>query len=135
MKLPWQPELIPDAAWLYLRVHKNQLEHGEPIPGAFRNRPQSTDGMSTDWEKYATPEACRKRARTPADNAVIELTVGDVRAIPWQVVEHTPMYQPDENPPNINRAHTDVFGEKRNPEIRLRYLQIYRMVIRVEDPA
>lgn len=135
MKPPWQTEPIPGVARLYMRVHKNQLENGEPIPGAFRNRPPSTDGMSTDWEKYATPEKCRNRARTPADNAVIELKVAEVRAIPRQVVEHTPVYQPAENPPNINRAHTDVFGEKRNPEIRMKYLQIYRMVIKLEDPA
>lgn len=133
MNLPWEKEPIPDNALLYMRVHKNQLDgNGEPIPGAFRNRPQPTDGMSTDWEKYATPEECRGRARTPSDNAVIQLKVADVRDIPCQVVEHTPINDPLGMPPNVNRAHTDVFGDK-DTEVRLRYLQIYKTVIRFEE--
>ena len=100
MNLGWEKETILDDALLYMRVHKNQLDRsGEPIPGAFRNRPQSTDGMSTDWEKYATPEECRDRGRTPSDNAVIQLKVADVRDIPCQIVEHTPINNPTEMPP------------------------------------
>jgi hypothetical protein len=129
----WAKELIPDDARLFMRVHKNQLDaDGEPIPGAFRNRPQSTDGMSTDWEKYSSPEECRNRARNPTDNAVIQLKVEDVRQIPEQIVEHTPIYQPATEPPNINRSHTDVYGEK-DAEVRLKLMRIYRMAIRLED--
>lgn len=130
----WDKEPIPDDALVFMRVHKNQLDaDGEPIPGAFRNRPQSTDGMSTDWEMYSSPEECRNRARNPVGNAVIQLKVGDVRQIPEQTVEHTPIYQPDAEPPNINRAHTDVYGEK-DAEVRLKLMRIYRMAIRLEEP-
>ncbi len=129
----WAKEPIPDDALLFMRVHKNQLDaDGEPFPGAFRNRPQSTDGMSTDWKKYSSPEACRNRARNPHDNAVIQLKVEDVRQIPEQTVVHTPIYQPDAEPPNINRAHTDVYGEK-DAEVRLKLMRIYRMVIRQKE--
>lgn len=130
---PWEKEEIPVEALLYMRVHKNQLDpNGEPIPGAFRNRPKSTDGMSTDWNKYSTAEECRQRARTPADNAVLQLKVEEVRDIPLQIIEHTPIYKPADTPPLINRAHTDVFGEK-DTEVRLRFMSIYRVAIRLDE--
>jgi hypothetical protein len=97
-----EKEEIPDENFLYMRVHKNQLDNGEPIPGAFKNRPQSTNGMSTDWDEYSTAEDCRQRARTPADNAVIQMNVGEVRQIPFQIVTHTPIYRPQETPPLVN---------------------------------
>jgi hypothetical protein len=75
-------------------------------------------GMSTDWSRYSTPEESRQSAREPAVTGVVEMTVADVRAIPEQTVEHTPIQNhPD---PSIldNRAHTDVFGPKEeDPEI------------------
>lgn len=134
IKLPWERENIPDDALLFMRVHKSQLDpNGEPIPGAFKNRPRSTDGMSTDWNKYSTAEECRLRARTPADNVVLRLRVDEVRQIPLQTVEHTPKYEPAATPPLINRAHTDVFGEK-NTQVRLQFMKIYKLAIRLEEP-
>jgi len=64
--------------------------------------------MSTDWSKYSTPPETRIRARKPQHNGVIRLHVGAVRAVP-QVVEHAPTA--------VNRAHTDVAGEK-STEVR-----------------
>jgi hypothetical protein len=79
-----------------------------------------------------TPEESRRRARIPDLNGVIELAVGDVRAIPEQVVEHTPIQNhPD---PNIadNRAHSDGFGPKEeDPEIQRRFARICRIHIPV----
>jgi hypothetical protein len=132
IEAPWEKEEIPGEAFLFMRVHKSQIKNGEPIPGAFKNRPQSTDGMSTDWDKYSTADDCRQRARTPADNAVLQLKVEDVRNIPLQTVEHTPIYRPTEIPHVINRAHTDVFGEK-DTEARLLFLRIYRMAISLDE--
>jgi hypothetical protein len=134
INLPWEKEHIPDDALLFMRVHKNQLDpNGEPIPGAFKNRPKSTDGMSTDWNEYSSAKECRLRARTPEDNAILQLRVGDVRQISLQTVEHTPIYNSTAaTPPILNRAHTDVFGEK-NTEVRLHFIRIYRMVIRIEE--
>ena len=83
--------------------------------------------MSTDRSKYATPEQTQQRARSPADNAVIEFGVGAVRAIPSQRVGHSPTVD--------NRAHADVSGPKRtDPEVRRRFSRIYRLVIMLPSP-
>lgn len=136
MNSPWEKEPIPDDAKLYMRVHKNNLDAtGEPIPGAFRNQPTRADGMSTDWEKYSTPEECQARARTPRDNAVIILPVAEVRKIAGQTVEHTPIYEPLSDQPIFNRAHADVFGEK-TTEARFHFMRIvrtYGFAIRLEN--
>jgi len=113
----WPKEAIPDDAVLYMRLHRMWMKDGVPIPGAFRN---IVDGMSTDWDRYSTPEETRQRAKVPVDNAVITLVAGQVGAIPGQSVEHAPL--PD------NRAHTNVVGEK-SPQARLMFLRLYRMVI------
>jgi hypothetical protein len=59
--------------------------------------------MSTDWEKYATPNQARARARkTPELNGIVALIAGEVRSIQGLSVEHAPIL--------TNRAHTEVFG-------------------------
>ena len=81
----WQVEEIPGEAVLYMRVHRQKVDQtGAPKPVAFQNKPTDTDGMSTDWEKYSTPQQTRQRARKPEDNIVISLVAGDVRAIEGQ---------------------------------------------------
>lgn len=143
MNGPWEKEPIPDEATLFMRVHKNLMDNGRPMPGAFRNHPdRTTDGMSTDWKKYSSPQRTRSTARKPpSEYAVIQLNVGDVRQVPRQTVEHTPIYQPESDPPEINRAHTDVFGDKgdipnkKNPEIRLKFRAICKVIIALEDPV
>lgn len=129
----WEKEPIPDDALLYMRVHKNNLDsNGEPIPGSFRNQPTRADGMSTDWDKYSTPEECQARARTPEVNAIIVLAVAEVRKIAdKQMVEHTPIYKPLSEPPEFNHAHTDVFGEK-TTEARFHFMRMYSFAIRLE---
>jgi hypothetical protein len=130
---PWEKEEIPDESLLLMRVHKNLFDrNGKIIPRAFNNHGDPNDtsvepGMSTDWEKYATPEECRQRAsqfgKSPESYAVIQLPVSRTREIPGQRVEHTPIYEPNTVPPNLNRAHTDVFGEK-DEEARLTLMRI-----------
>ncbi len=89
-------------------VHRTWLKpDGEVWPGVFKNH---GDGMSTDWSRYSTPEQTRDRRRKPQENLVVQMEVGNVRSIPGQSVEHTPLPE--------NRAHTDVCGEK-NEEARL----------------
>jgi hypothetical protein len=122
----WPAEEVPNRATLYQRVHRNNLdEQGLPKPGAFRNSPTKQDGMSTDWDRYSTPQQTRQRARQPSENIVIALPVGRVREIAGQRVEHTPV-QPEAEFAG-NQAHCDVFGEK-TTEARLKFLQIYRLV-------
>jgi len=92
-----------------MRIHRQYVWDGSLIPGAFRDR----DGaMSTDWERYSTPQETQERGRTPTDNGVIRMLASNVRAVD-QVVEHTPE-QPGVLSPEDpgNRAHTDVIGEK-----------------------
>jgi len=116
-EIAWPKEDIPDDGVLYMRLHRAWTSSGEPIPGAFRN---IVDGMSTDWDRYSTPEETRQRARAPSDNAVIALVVGQVRTVPGQTVEHAPL--PD------NRAHTNVMGEK-SAQVRLMLMRLYRMAL------
>jgi hypothetical protein len=119
----WEAEEIPNEDFLFMRIHQNFVdEDGEPIPQAFRNQPPKIGGMSTDWQKYSTASETRSRARQPAENIIIELLAGAVRQIPSQSVVHTPDVE------NNNRAHTDVFGEKKPVEVRERFMQIYRRV-------
>jgi hypothetical protein len=135
---PWEKEEIPNQAQLFMRVHKNHFDpDGQIRLIAFRNHgqegnPSIEPGMSTDWEKYSTPEECRQRAtlsgKSPENYAVIVLPVGEVREIPGQRVEHTPIYEPNAVPPILNRAHTDVFGEK-DEQARLTLMQISRIAL------
>jgi hypothetical protein len=88
--------------------------------------------MSTDWEKYATPEETRNRAtKNSGIYGVVSMVTGEVRKVPNQKVEHTPNYP-------TNRAHTDVFGDKSSdPEVRvlLRRISVWQIPIpsKVED--
>jgi hypothetical protein len=118
----WSSEEIPAEDYLWMRVHKVNLENGEILPGGFKNRPTPKDGMSTDWDKYATAQDTRNGGRVPQDNAVIRLNVGKVREIPDQTVVHTPDLLTQ------NRAHTDVFGEK-HPQARVLLTRAGKIVI------
>ncbi|HEY7036968.1 MAG TPA: hypothetical protein VH482_36905 [Thermomicrobiales bacterium] len=116
-----------------MRVHRRWFDQlGDLDPGCFQNHPKKTGGMSTDWSRYATPEETRDRAlrSDPADNAVLALGVGAVRAIPAQIVVHAPI-QGELGIPD-NRAHAEVFGPK-NAESRVHFLRIYRLVLALDS--
>lgn len=117
--IDWPPEQIPDRDRLFMHIHKTWRRNGAVSPGAFENHGA---GMSTDWEKYSTPEQTRERARVPEKNAVISLVAGEVREVPGQKVEHTPDVE------RSNRAHTDVLGEK-DEEVRLKLKRIAGIAI------
>ena len=96
----WPIENVPDEARLFYRVHVNSLHNGELVPAVFR---PLDGGLSTDWDRYClTSHAARNRAHTPADNGIITLIAGPVRAVDELRVEHTPQ--------DDNQAHTEVFG-------------------------
>jgi len=80
--------------------------------------------MSTNWSKYAdanlTKEDAALDGRDPNNYGVVELSVGGVRDIPNQEVDHDPL--PD------RRAHTNVLGEK-DPEARLKLLGLSNWAI------
>ena len=98
----WPIEDIPDEDDLYYRIHKEFFEEDTIIIPSASFRPQG-NSMSTDWNKYSTPEKLNQRAKKPEDNRIVEMNVGDVRVIPL-IINHAPDYV------EMNRAHTDVFG-------------------------
>ncbi len=118
--MSWPRENIPDENSLFYRIHRTWIQNGNPIPGAFKDR---EGAMSADWEKYSTPKETKNRARTPDDNGVVEMNVKDIRNIPNQTVEHSPI-------PDINRSHTNIIGEK-DEEVRLKFRRISNWVITI----
>lgn len=124
-EVTWNSEAVPDQDLLFMRIHRVWIRNGELIPGVFQNRDA---GMSTDWNKYSTPEETLKRANDPSMNGVIQFVVEDVRGIPQQRVVHTP------NRERNNRAHTDVFGEK-DTEARLKFKRISSWIIPFTNPG
>ncbi len=126
----WESEPVPDEDFLYVRIHQTfQRRAGGVSLGWVKNLPTPEHGMSTDWDKYATPEQTQARGRKPArEYAVGKLNAGQVRAIPQQSAVHTPDHE------NDNRAHTDIFGEKENdPEVRVMFGRIYTLAIGFEN--
>lgn len=89
------------------------MKAGKPRSGAFNNAKDG--GISTAWNRYATAEKTKERARqllrkSSAEGfAVVALLAGDVRTAKNQIMRHTPRRD--------HRAHTDVFGGGQN-EIR-----------------
>jgi hypothetical protein len=103
-----------------MRVHRNLVPDGEAEPGVFRDH---GNGMSSDWEKYSTPQQTRARAREPQENGVISLLTEEVRAIPGLTTLHSPSRK--------NRAHAEVVGRK-TPRIRVLLSRIANWEIRLE---
>ena len=139
MSGPWKIEEIPDDHTLYMRVHRNDVKDGRPIPGVFKNRPNPGDSdapraMSTDWCSYSTAQQTQARGRRslPSDNGVIALGVAGVRRLYQQQVQHTPWFQDpeDEEVPN-NQAHTDVIGPKSPREVNDSDGRIQVLTVRV----
>lgn len=129
-------ENIPNEHLLYLRVHWRHVEEGQLNPVAFQDKKPPDGrraGLSTDWCRYATPEQTQAGGRQPAENyGVVKLVVGTIRGINGLTVEHAPIKDHPELPDN--RAHTEVYGDKRDPEIRVNLLRAWRWVIEVAPP-
>ena len=122
----WQAEDIPDRDHLFMRVHIRTFARGGILSaGAFKNHGR---GMSTDWDKYSTAVETRARGPNPPDEYwVVRMNVGEVRGVPGQTVEHSPLPE--------NRAHTDVIGEKdEEARVKLRRLSV-RVIPPLENTA
>ncbi len=120
----YEQEDIPDGDRLYMRAHKSFFFPNYDLrPGVFQDH---GDAMSTDWDKYSTPEETRARATVPMANAVIELSVGGIRMIPGQEAIHTPE--------TGNQAHTDVVGDKKkDPEVRVQFRRLAILCLPLPD--
>jgi hypothetical protein len=98
----WQIEVIPNQDFVFRRVHVNEGINWPDIhkiqPNIFRS---DQDGMSVNWNKYATAD--ETLGSNPTKNGVIKLEVGKIRHEPEHLdVIHTPIHS--------NRAHSSVIG-------------------------
>ena len=116
----WEPEEIPDAARVFMRAQKSFFRNGQLQPGVFRDHGA---GMSVDWDRYSTALEAHGRCKVPADNAIISMEVGGIRAIQQLSVNHTPLED--------NRAHSHVIGEK-SPEARVLLGRLVRFEIQLQ---
>lgn len=123
----WPKEEIPDNHLLYMRVHRNNLDKfGEPNSVALKDNvpPEGgRPGLSVDWCRYSTPEETQGRTGKPEKYGVVKMVAGTVRAIPGLTLEHAPL--PD------NRAHSNIYGDKRDQEIRVLLTRALDWVIAV----
>ncbi|MCK5135112.1 MAG: hypothetical protein KAR19_04930 [Bacteroidales bacterium] len=121
----YAPEDIPDEAQLFLRVSPKLVEEDIILPDAYSDH---HGAMSTNCEKYSTPEDTRKMTKRgdPKSYTVLSLNAGKIRSIDAtpQVVEHTPR--------NHNRAHTDVIGKK-TARVRIQFSRIAETVLKGEQ--
>jgi hypothetical protein len=109
---------IPDGDLIYHRVHKTHFKDDvlnlrlvfKDIGGA----------MSTDWAALSTPQESQNRGKIPADNGVLGMNVGKVRAIPHEV-RHEPSA--------ANISHTNVYGEKTDKAL-IKYSRIWNWEIK-----
>ena len=127
---PWPSENIPDNDLLYMRVFHIYVKGDRVSLSVFKNMPTPLDGMSTDWSRYSTPATTRAGGnKPPADYHVIKMLVGSVRQIPNQIVEHTPDWEKQ------NRAHTDVWGNKNDEEVRVLFGRVAELIPLAETEA
>lgn len=105
-----------------MRIHFQHFMDGDILLIAFRNH---NGGMSTNWSEYADAHLTKEQAllenKDPNNYGVVELSVGGVRGIPNQEVDHDPLPK--------NQAHTNVIGKK-NEEARLKLKEISDWVIK-----
>jgi hypothetical protein len=114
----WAVEDIPDPDLLFLRVHRSNIgKDGQPNAGAIQPHEGS---MSVDWNRYSTPEETRGRATQPPENyGVAEFQAGAARTA-GLAVTHSPDRETN------NRAHTDVTGDLKATEVRLKMRRALR---------
>ncbi|MEP6756573.1 MAG: hypothetical protein ABJA67_13790, partial [Chthonomonadales bacterium] len=122
--VPWDVEEIDGGCKVYMRVHYKILApDGKLSPSAFVNHPKDGPdaGMSTNWGKHSTASQCQNEARQePFKYAVAELNVEEIRKLPQQTVIHSPL--------PLNRAHTDVGGDK-SEKVRVQYYCIAKVAV------
>lgn len=107
---PYRVEAIPNTHYLYLRVHKNDLDCNEVDKnkkiqlGAFK--PKGNDELSVNWSKHSTP---KDSMTNPEVQGVVSFRVLKLRIpeLGLQVL-HDPWKPPTH--PIDNRAHSVIKG-------------------------
>ena len=137
----WTVEQVPNDAQLFVRVHKSKIEEkdpttiGLPKPSAFKNTPETGPDLSSDWEKYSTPEESRARIgkeyrygkieefKNPSDFFIVSLNVQDIYNLnAEQKIEHSPRQDnfPDElDGSPWNRSHCSIIGDFEERRVRI----------------
>jgi hypothetical protein len=127
-ELGWTVEKIPDSDSVFMRAHETYFRDGALTAGVFTAK---DGGMSADWDKYSSKEETRNRAKNPARNAVLSLSVGGVRQMKGLDVEHRPELE--------NRAHSEIDlpdDREELTEIRVFLLRLADIVIPLtRDPV
>jgi len=96
-ELKFPVEDIPDSDVVYRRAHRSRMRDGKPTVGVFT---AVDGGMSVAWSKYSSAEESHSRSKNPHDNAIVELSVGDIRNLVKLQVDHAPEAS--------NRSHSNV---------------------------
>lgn len=132
-KTPWETETIPDSSAVYRMVPSHMVKKGSRIPSESMFVPDA-DGLSVDWDKYATPEEClirvglsfrfnKQEFKDPSGFLVFKLQVGPVRKLEGvSGVKHTPVFHGEPSPvgaPN-NRSHSSIMGSDEEVRLKLR---------------
>lgn len=104
-------ESIPDEDHLYMAVKRAHVDPItlKPTSAAYRNHGTGlSKGMSTDWDRYASPVDTQNRLGNPEMHGVVVMSVEKIRGIAIYSVIHDPVCQ--------NQAHTNVTGPKSKDE-------------------
>ena len=119
-------EEIPDADLVFMRAHETCFRDGNLQPGVFTSK--QGPGMSVDWDKYSSKEQTRQRAKNPAKNAVISLSVGGIRKIDKLDVAHRP------EPGNQAHSEVDLPTNEELTEVRVKLRRLAQIVIPLAQP-
>jgi hypothetical protein len=131
--IPWEIEPIPDTTAVYRMVPSHMVKKGSRIPSESMFMPDA-DGLSVDWDKYATPEESLIRVgltfrfntqefKDPTCFLVFKLKVGQTRQMEGvSQILHSPVFHAE--PPLIgqpnNRSHSSIFGTDEEVRLKLR---------------
>jgi hypothetical protein len=135
----WEVEDVPNDAFLYVRVHKDKIENkgisvGLPKPSAFKNTPETGPDLSSDWNKYSTPQLSREQIgkefrhgkeefKNPSDFFIVSFKVQDIFDLDLdQKVVHSP--RQDNFPEELdgspwNRSHCSIIGDVEERRVRM----------------
>ncbi len=126
--------IIPDEDRLFRRIPLNTYRqlmksmheyYNQLIPPNLFALRENQEGLSVEWEKYATPEETQARFGNPKNFGVFSMETGQVRKIKPLKVKWTPN--------DITLAHSEItgipnFGELKTT-IRQELSRISKMII------
>ncbi len=128
----WKTENVQNDAIVYVRVNREYIQKkgdkiGLPNTGAFYNTPKNGSDLSSDWNKYSTPEDSRERIgkefklsklgqyKTSSEFYIVSFKVQDIYDLELeQSIEHSPRQEnfPDEiDGFPWNRSHCSIIGD------------------------